>query len=49
LVEKSRKKIGYAVSYLQEPSNQEMALRGEEIDSEKARQGMNCPCIKTAA
>ena len=34
-MEKSRKSIGDAVSYLQEKSNQEMALRREEIDLKK--------------
>ena len=34
---KSRKSVGDAVSYLQEKSNQEMALRTEEIDLKKRK------------
>lgn len=36
---KSRNSIGDAVSYLQEKSNQEMALRREEIDLKKQEEG----------
>ena len=36
---KSRKSVGDAVSYLQEKSNQEMALRREEIDLKKQEEG----------
>lgn len=36
---KGRKSVGDAVSYLQEKSNQEMALRREEIDLKKQEEG----------
>lgn len=42
---KSRKSIGDAVGYQQEMSKQEIALRKEEIRTEKASGGKNCQFV----